>query len=159
MKQTHRLTIFNLDGTFVKSIDKLSEVIQLLASYGAVFDHVVINKHPQWVEGNRELIEQLATEYDIPNYVAVTQPAPYYTQEHYHPDKEMRLICNGSGIFYINVGEYIVQLRVYTGDYLVVPANIKHWFTSRGFVAIRFQSEGLKWHAVPTNSNLHKMFR
>jgi len=48
--------------------------------------------------------------------------------EHTHADFEVRFFVEGSGLFYLHVGDKVYLVLCEQGDLISVPANTTHWF-------------------------------
>lgn len=51
-----------------------------------------------------------------------------FLAEHTHDDFEVRFFVEGSGIFYLHLGERVYAVHCHQGDLISVPANTTHWF-------------------------------
>lgn len=51
-----------------------------------------------------------------------------FLDEHTHSDDEVRFFAEGSGAFYLHLGDEVLQLLCEAGDLISVPAGTKHWF-------------------------------
>ncbi len=51
-----------------------------------------------------------------------------FIEEHTHSDDEVRFFAEGSGAFYLHLGDTVVQILCFAGDLIAVPAGTKHWF-------------------------------
>jgi 1,2-dihydroxy-3-keto-5-methylthiopentene dioxygenase len=63
-----------------------------------------------------------------------------FLAEHTHADFEVRFFVEGSGIFYLHLGDKVYAVLCEQGDLISVPANTTHWFdmgTSPNFKCIR----------------------
>ena len=51
-----------------------------------------------------------------------------FLAEHTHADFEVRFFVEGSGLFYLHVGNKVYAVLCEKGDLISVPANTTHWF-------------------------------
>lgn len=51
-----------------------------------------------------------------------------FLAEHTHSDFEVRFFVEGSGLFYLHVGDKVYLVMCEQGDLISVPANVTHWF-------------------------------
>ncbi|MCB1736517.1 MAG: cupin [Gammaproteobacteria bacterium] len=84
-----------------------------------------------------EAIERLNKEYGFQSMdvVALRPDNPKrdefrakFLAEHTHADFEVRFFVDGSGLFYLHVGEQVYCVLCEKGDLISVPANTTHWF-------------------------------
>jgi 1,2-dihydroxy-3-keto-5-methylthiopentene dioxygenase len=63
-----------------------------------------------------------------------------FIEEHTHTDDEVRFFAEGSGAFYLHLGDAVLQVICEAGDLISVPAGARHWFDmgpTPSFTAIR----------------------
>ena len=63
-----------------------------------------------------------------------------FLSEHTHAEDEIRWFVQGSGIFYLHLGDEVLAVLCEAGDLLSVPAATTHWFdmgTRPDFTAVR----------------------
>lgn len=73
-----------------------------------------------------------------------------FLNEHVHDDDETRFFVEGSGVFYLHLGDEVHAVFCTAGDLLRVPAGTKHWFdmgTAPLFCAIRLFTTPDGWQA------------
>jgi 1,2-dihydroxy-3-keto-5-methylthiopentene dioxygenase len=73
-----------------------------------------------------------------------------FRDEHVHAEDEVRFFVEGSGCFYLHVGDQVHAVVCEAGDLLSVPAGTKHWFDmgqAPRFCAIRFFQADDGWVA------------
>lgn len=78
-----------------------------------------------------------------------------FLDEHTHDEDEVRFFVEGSGCFYLHLGEKVYAVVCTAGDLMSVPAGTTHWFdmgTRPHFCAIRFFQEEDGWVAGFTGS-------
>ena len=81
--------------------------------------------------------------------------------EHTHTEDEARFFVDGSGAFYLHVGDQVYRIVCEQGDLLSIPAGLKHWFDMGPdpyFTAIRFFTRPDGWVAVPTGDVIADRF-
>jgi 1,2-dihydroxy-3-keto-5-methylthiopentene dioxygenase len=84
-----------------------------------------------------------------------------FLAEHVHDDFEVRFFVEGSGLFYLHVGDKVYGVLCEQGDLISVPANTSHWFDmgeNPRFTCIRFFTTPDGWVANFTNSAIAKTF-
>lgn len=80
-----------------------------------------------------------------------------FLEEHTHDEDEVRFFVEGSGCFYLHLGDKVYAVVCTAGDLLSVPAGTTHWFdmgTRPHFCAIRFFQEEDGWVAGFTGSTI-----
>jgi len=73
-----------------------------------------------------------------------------HNAEHTHDEDEVRFFVEGSGCFYLHLGDEIYAVVCTEGDLVSVPAGTTHWFDMGArprFCAIRFFQEEDGWVA------------
>jgi 1,2-dihydroxy-3-keto-5-methylthiopentene dioxygenase len=84
-----------------------------------------------------------------------------FLAEHTHADFEVRFFVDGSGLFYLHVGERVYMVLCERGDLISVPANTTHWFdmgTRPFFKCIRFFTTPDGWVGEFTGSDIATHF-
>jgi len=84
-----------------------------------------------------------------------------FLAEHTHADFEVRFFVDGSGLFYLHVGDKVYMVLCERGDLISVPANTTHWFdmgTHPFFKCIRFFTTPDGWVGEFTGSDIAKHF-
>ena len=84
-----------------------------------------------------------------------------FLAEHIHKDFEVRFFVEGSGLFYLHVGENVYAVLCEQGDLISVPANTTHWFDmgeNPKFTCIRFFTTPDGWVADFTGREIAKTF-
>jgi 1,2-dihydroxy-3-keto-5-methylthiopentene dioxygenase len=51
-----------------------------------------------------------------------------FLAEHTHSDFEVRFFVDGSGLFYLHIGDKVYLVLCEQGDLISVPADTSHWF-------------------------------
>jgi Uncharacterized conserved protein, contains double-stranded beta-helix domain len=81
--------------------------------------------------------------------------------EHTHDEDEARFFVNGTGAFYLHVGDQVYRVICEQGDLVSIPAGTKHWFDmgpDPHFTAIRFFTRPDGWIATPTGDVIADRF-
>lgn len=84
-----------------------------------------------------------------------------FLAEHVHSDFEVRFFVDGSGLFYLHVGDHIYLVLCEQGDLISVPANTPHWFDMGerpDFKCIRLFTVADGWVAQFTGSSIAERF-
>ena len=84
-----------------------------------------------------------------------------FLAEHTHDDFEMRFFVEGSGSFYLHIGDTVYTVRCSAGDLLSVPPATRHWFDMGErpfFTAIRLFTTPGGWEACFTGSDIATRF-
>lgn len=82
-----------------------------------------------------------------------------FLAEHTHGDFEVRFFVDGSGLFYLHIGDKVYAVLCEKGDLISVPANTTHWFdmgTSPNFKCIRLFTAADGWVGSFTGSEIAK---
>lgn len=82
-----------------------------------------------------------------PNWPALRQK---FLSEHTHDEDEVRFFVEGSGAFYLHIGDEIHQIVGTADDLLSVPQGTKHWFDGGpegNFTVIRLFNDPAGWIA------------
>lgn len=73
-----------------------------------------------------------------------------FLDEHTHDEDEVRFFVEGTGCFYLHLGDKVYAVVCTEGDLMSVPAGTTHWFDMGSrprFCAIRFFQEEDGWVA------------
>ncbi len=84
-----------------------------------------------------------------------------FLAEHTHADFEVRFFVDGSGLFYLHIGDKVYCVLCEKGDLISVPANTTHWFDmgeNPYFKAIRFFTTPDGWVGNFTGSEIARQF-
>lgn len=118
----------------------------------------------------REPVERLTREYGFksvdvvslrPDHPQKAELRGKFLAEHVHSDFEVRFFVDGSGLFYLHVGEHIYLVLCEQGDLISVPANTPHWFDMGehpNFKCIRLFTVTDGWVAKFTDSGIAERF-
>ncbi len=82
-----------------------------------------------------------------PNWPALRQK---FLSEHTHDEDEVRFFVEGSGAFYLHIGDKVYQIVGTADDLLSVPKGTKHWFDGGpegNFTVIRLFTDASGWVA------------
>lgn len=89
-----------------------------------------------------------------PNWPALRQK---FLSEHTHDEDEVRFFVEGSGAFYLHVGDKVYQVVGTADDLLSVPQGTKHWFdggSDGNFTVIRLFNDPKGWVAHYTGDTI-----
>lgn len=84
-----------------------------------------------------------------------------FLAEHTHADFEVRFFVDGSGLFYLHIGDKVYMVLCERGDLISVPANTTHWFDMGShpfFKCIRFFTTPDGWVGDFTGSDIATRF-
>ena len=93
-----------------------------------------------------------------PNWPALRQK---FADEHTHDEDEVRYFVEGSGAFYLHVGDRVLQVVGVAGDLLSVPHGTRHWFDggdAGDFTCIRVFTSQEGWVAHYTGDAIARGF-
>ncbi len=80
-----------------------------------------------------------------------------FLSEHTHDEDEVRFFVEGSGAFYLHVGDKVYQVVGTADDLLSVPEGTKHWFdggVDGNFTVIRLFNDPKGWIAHYTGDTI-----
>lgn len=89
-----------------------------------------------------------------PNWPALRQK---FLSEHTHDEDEVRFFVEGSGAFYLHIGDKVYQVVGTADDLLSVPQGTKHWFdggSEGNFTVIRLFNDPAGWVAHYTGDDI-----
>lgn len=78
-----------------------------------------------------------------------------FLQEHWHRAAEIRYFLGGSGLFYVRTADADYGLLCETGDWVALPAGIRHFFDAGShpeFDVLRLFGSGAGWAAELTHA-------
>ncbi|CAG7855871.1 1,2-dihydroxy-3-keto-5-methylthiopentene dioxygenase [biofilm metagenome] len=84
-----------------------------------------------------------------------------FLAEHTHDDFEVRFFIDGSGLFYLHVGDKVYTVLCKKGDLISVPAGTTHWFDmgeNPSFKVIRLFTTPEGWVANFTGNDIAQRF-
>jgi 1,2-dihydroxy-3-keto-5-methylthiopentene dioxygenase len=119
---------------------------QVLAAYSSEVERVSAEGPYPLVDVVRLVPNDSDPEWPAKAEVARTK----FLEEHTHDEDEVRFFVEGSGCFYLHLGDKVYAVVCTAGDLMSVPAGTTHWFdmgTKPHFCAIRFFQEEDGWVA------------
>jgi 1,2-dihydroxy-3-keto-5-methylthiopentene dioxygenase len=137
------LTVFDEHGGHLVQRSEPASIAALLADLGIEFARwpaatlppdadlqAVRAAHAQSVArlGERcpiRSMDLVALRPDHPDRDALRQK---FLREHTHDDHEMRFFAAGRGGFYLHVGTRVYAVLCSGGDFISIPAGVRHWF-------------------------------
>ncbi|MDP9034746.1 MAG: acireductone dioxygenase [Myxococcota bacterium] len=96
-----------------------------------------------------------------PDHPQKDQLRAKFLDEHTHAEDETRFFVEGSGVFYLHVGDLVHAVLCERGDLISVPASTMHWFDMGPrprFAAIRLFTNPDGWVARFTGSDIAQRF-
>lgn len=121
-----------------------SEISRKLAELGVRFEHWQASQPLSAAAGQEEVlaayradVDRLTAEYGFQSVdvVSIRPDNPQkeefrqkFLAEHTHSDFEVRFFVEGSGLFYLHVGDRVYLVECEQGDLISVPAGVTHWF-------------------------------
>jgi 1,2-dihydroxy-3-keto-5-methylthiopentene dioxygenase len=93
-----------------------------------------------------------------PNWPALRQK---FFAEHTHSEDEVRFFVEGSGAFYLHIGDKVLELIGEKNDLLSVPHGVPHWFDGGPeghFTCIRLFTDQEAWAARYTGDEISARF-
>jgi 1,2-dihydroxy-3-keto-5-methylthiopentene dioxygenase len=84
-----------------------------------------------------------------------------FLNEHTHDDDEVRFFVEGSGKFYLHLNNRVHIVTCIAGDFISVPANVRHWFDMGAephITAIRWFKIAEGWVPNFTGDNMSDKF-
>ncbi|MGC6482290.1 MAG: 1,2-dihydroxy-3-keto-5-methylthiopentene dioxygenase [Synechococcus sp.] len=84
-----------------------------------------------------------------------------FLSEHTHDEDEVRFFVEGQGLFYLHIGDEVLQVLCQADDWIAVPAGTKHWFdmgSAPNFCAIRFFNNPEGWVARFSGDSIAEHF-
>lgn len=118
------------------------------------------------MDAYQESIDKLNDQYGFQSVdvVSITPDNPdkaifrkKFLAEHTHADFEVRFFVEGSGLFYLHVGNKVYMVLCEKGDLISVPANTTHWFDmgeNPNFKCIRLFTTAEGWLGEFTGSDI-----
>lgn len=115
-------------------------------------------------------VERLSAEFDFesvdvvalhPEHPQAAAMRGKFLDEHTHDDFEIRFFVEGSGVFYLHVGDRVYAVLCTQGDLISVPAGTRHWFdmgAAPHFKCIRFFTTPEGWVGDFTGSDIARRF-
>jgi len=103
-------------------------------------------------------VDVVALRPDNPNKIEFRKK---FLAEHTHDDFEVRFFVDGSGLFYLHIGNKVYMVLCEAGDLISVPANTTHWFDmgeNPSFKCIRFFTTENGWEGHFTGNDIATKF-
>lgn len=169
------LAVYDEEGRLLEKKQDYEDIREKLSSLGVLFERWNTDRELPWsatqeevLQAYKEEVERIVKEYGFKSIdvVSLTPDHPkkeefrnMFLSEHTHSDFEVRFFVDGSGTFYLHIGDKVYVVLCEKGDFISVPANTKHWFdmgTKPFFKAIRFFSIPDGWVANFTGSEISK---
>lgn len=172
------LAIYHEDGS--KAGDVLHDAAQitgLLAEAGVHYEQWQATQsladdaeQDEVLQAYEASVEKLRAQYAIQSVDVVAlrpdnpQKAEFrqkFLAEHTHADFEIRFFVDGSGLFYLHLGDKVYLVLCEKGDLISVPANTTHWFDmgeSPNFKCIRLFTTEEGWVGDFTGSDIATRF-
>ena len=128
----------------IQNTSDYEEITDTLNSIGIRFEKWEANqilpddfKEADIMDAYREDIERLVREngYKSVDVVKMVPHSPKkdeirkkFLNEHAHSEDEVRFFIEGSGLFYLHVGDRVYLVLCESGDLISIPAGYLHWF-------------------------------
>jgi 1,2-dihydroxy-3-keto-5-methylthiopentene dioxygenase len=171
------LAIYDEKGTVKETTSDYPTISEHLGSLGVRFERWQANKplsadadQDEVLAAYKGSVEKLNREYGFksvdvvairPNHPMKDEVRSKFLAEHIHEDFEVRFFVDGSGLFYLHVGEQVYVVLCEQGDLISVPANTLHWFdmgANPDFKCIRLFVVPDGWVAKFSGSDLAQRF-
>lgn len=120
------------------------DIAAQLAQIGVRFEQWEANRalspeatQDEILEAYSDSVERLTAEYGFksvdvvslrPDHPQKDEMRAKFLSEHVHDDFEVRFFVDGSGLFYLHVGDRVYIVLCEQGDLISVPAGVPHWF-------------------------------
>lgn len=171
------LTIYNEKAQAEETIQDFSAISSRLGELGVQFERWETNQ-PLAEDADQEAVlsayasevERLNKQFGFqsvdvvalrPDFEGKVELRNKFLAEHTHGDFEVRFFVDGSGLFYLHVGEKVFVVLCEKGDLISVPAGTTHWFDTGAdpdFKCIRFFTTPEGWVGDPTGSKIGETF-
>ncbi|MDH3326013.1 MAG: cupin [Gammaproteobacteria bacterium] len=168
------LSVYNEAGDASgKPLTNFNEIKNVLTEHGVLFEQWEASsplsdsaEQEDVLAAYEGAIEKLKKQYNIQStdVIALRPDNPNksdfrqkFLSEHVHKDFEIRFFVDGSGLFYLHIGEKVFLLLCEKGDLISVPANVTHWFDmgeNPNFKCIRLFTTEDGWLADFTGSDI-----
>jgi len=171
------LTIYSKDGQKEASYGEYETISSILNDIGVQFERWEANQplsddadQEAVVAAYKNSIATLSQKYNFQSVdvVALRPDNPKkaemrqkFLAEHTHADFEIRFFVDGTGLFYLHVGDKVYFVLCEKGDLISVPANTTHWFDmgeNPNFKCIRFFTTPDGWVGNFTGSDIATQF-
>lgn len=172
------LSIYNEDGSATgETVTDHQQIQKLLADKGVQFELWQATQalsvdavQDEVLAAYQAEIDQLNASYGFQSVdvVALRPDNPdketfrgKFLAEHTHADFEVRFFVDGSGLFYLHLGDKVYLVLCEKGDLISVPANTTHWFdmgANPDFKCIRLFTTENGWLGDFTGSDIASRF-
>ena len=171
------LTIYSQNGQKEASFGEYATISRILNDIGVQFERWEANQpleddadQEAVMAAYKESIDALSRQYNFQSVdvVALRPDNPKkaemrqkFLAEHTHADFEIRFFVDGTGLFYLHVGDKVYFVLCEKGDLISVPANTTHWFdmgANPSFKCIRFFTTPDGWVGDFTGSDIATQF-
>jgi 1,2-dihydroxy-3-keto-5-methylthiopentene dioxygenase len=171
------LTIQTADGQTLDTLSDHAAIAAALGELGVEFERWEANR-PLAADAEQEAVlaayradvDRLNAKYGFqsvdvvalgPDHPQKAEMRQKFLSEHTHADFEVRFFVDGSGLFYLHVGDRVYLVLCERGDLISVPANTTHWFdmgANPHFKCIRFFTTPDGWVGNFTGSDIATRF-
>lgn len=171
------LTIQTTDGQTVQTLRDHQAISTALGELGVQFERWQVSQ-PLADDADQAAVlaayasdvEKLNAQYGFqsvdvvalgPDHPQKAEMRQKFLAEHTHADFEVRFFVDGSGLFYLHVGDRVYLVLCEKGDLISVPANTTHWFDmgeNPRFKCIRFFTAPDGWVGNFTGSDIASRF-
>lgn len=171
------LTVYTQDGSKEATYQELETIGSILKDVGVQFEQWEASQpladdagQEEVMAAYRESIDKLSQQYQFksvdvvalhPDHPQKAEMRQKFLAEHIHTDFEIRFFVDGSGLFYLHVGDKVYFVLCEKGDLISVPANTTHWFDmgeNPKFKCIRFFTTEDGWVGNFTGSDIAGQF-
>ena len=171
------LTIQNTVGQVLQSTRDIAAISAALGEIGVQFEQWEADQplgddadQAAVLAAYRDQIEALNARYGFqsvdvvalgPDHPQKNEMRQKFLNEHTHADFEVRFFVDGSGLFYLHVGDKVYLVLCEKGDLISVPADTTHWFdmgANPRFKCIRFFTTADGWVGHFTGSDIATRF-
>jgi 1,2-dihydroxy-3-keto-5-methylthiopentene dioxygenase len=171
------LRIYDETAREIETISEYGQIAEVLAEIDVAYerwdaDRVLAHDASQEdvLAAYAPQIERLTGRFDFqsmdvvalyPDHPQAAAMRGKFLDEHTHDDFEIRFFVEGSGVFYLHVGERVYAMLCTQGDLISVPAGTRHWFdmgAAPHFKCIRFFTTPEGWVGNFTGSDIARKF-
>lgn len=171
------LTVSTHDGEMLETLHDHTAIAATLAGLGVEFAQweatatLPADADQQAVlDAYQDAIEKLGARYGFqsmdvvalrPDHPQKADMRQKFLSEHTHSDFEVRFFVDGSGLFYLHIGDKVYMVLCEKGDLISVPADTTHWFdmgANPSFKCIRFFTTPDGWVGNFTGSDIATRF-
>jgi len=171
------LTIQTAEGQPLQTLTDHQAIAAILGELGVQFERWQAGQplpedadQQEVLAAYREDVDKLNARYGFqsvdvvalgPDHPQKSEMRQKFLAEHTHGDFEVRFFVDGSGLFYLHVGDKVYMVLCEKGDLISVPANTTHWFDmgeNPRFKCIRFFTTADGWVGNFTGSDIATRF-